>query len=200
MGVLSDKQINALVTSEHLSNNGSTINPASINLTLGPQISVPMWYWRNKITARLFWKLETHGLVLSKYRDEQYLKKHNTVRYLRWGKPYLFKEYDLYPGEFVLCHSMEYTRIPDDLVALLFERSSVGREGLEHLHAGYGDPGFSGQWTWELINVSPWPIRLVAGKELMQLVFLKMDEIPVFSYRDTGRYNGQTGPTPSMGI
>jgi deoxycytidine triphosphate deaminase len=98
--------------------------------------------------------------------------------------------------------------IPDDTAVLLFSKSSTGRIGLEHLHAGFGDPGWGStinslgtlgsRWTWELHNVAPWPIVLKAGKPLMQQVAIRMTDSPLRNYAETGRYNGQTGPTPEL--
>lgn len=61
-------------------------------------------------------------------------------------------------------------------------------------NSGFGDPNFQGQWTWELKNLAPWPIELVAGECYMQLVFMDMAELPQRDYSQTGRYQGQTGP------
>jgi deoxycytidine triphosphate deaminase len=117
-------------------------------------------------------------------------------RFRRWDDPLVFKTYVLWPGRFVLCHSAETTTIPRDAIATLYSKSSVGRDGLEHLHAGYGDQGFEGQWTWEFINVAPWPIILEVGKRYMQLVLMEA-EVPMTDYSKTGRYQNQLGPTPS---
>jgi len=96
---------------------------------------------------------------------------------------------------------MEITHIPDDMIAILFSKSSTGRRGIEHLHAGYGDPGFGDNarggtdWTWELVNIAPWPNLLEAGKPLMQLVLAQLHSCPERMYKETGRYNEQSGPT-----
>jgi len=154
------------------------VNPASIDLRLGDIIRLPRWYWRPGL-----WRL-VHKFNLP-----------------HWTEPKKFTRYLLKPGEFVLCSSMEITRIPDDMVAILFSKSSTGRRGIEHLHAGYGDPGFGdnerggADWTWELINVAPWPNWLEAGKPLMQLVLARLVDYPSYVYKETGRYNNQSGPT-----
>ena len=66
-------------------------------------------------------------------------------------------------------------------------------------NSGFGDPGFVGQWTWELSNIAPWPIRLQVGKRYMQMVVAEM-EAPDASYQQTGRYMNQTGATPARGF
>lgn len=155
------------------------INPASQDLKLGNQIREPHPVW-SQMTAEQMREAIADG----------------TIDLLpRWGEAREFDTYWLMPGAFVLCASLEFVRIPEDATALLFSKSSTGRVGLEHLHAGLGDPGFAGQWTWELINVAPWPIKLEAGKRVMQQVLIRMAEPPEASYQVTGRYNNQTGPT-----
>ena len=103
----------------------------------------------------------------------------------------------LQPGEFVLCCSMETVAIPQDAVAHLYSKSSTGRMGIEHLHAGLGDPGFCGQWTFELHNVARGPRLLVPGRRYMQMEIIDMIAPPARDYSKTGRYQGQTGATPA---
>ena len=70
----------------------------------------------------------------------------------------------LHPGEFVLGQTLEWVELPDDLVARLEGRSSLGRLGLLiHSTAGYVDPGWKGTLTLELSNVANLPIALYAG-------------------------------------
>src|SRR3712207_8016833 len=66
----------------------------------------------------------------------------------------------LHPGEFVLGSTLERIRLPDDLVARLEGKSSLGRLGLLiHSTAGFIDPGWDGHVTLELSNVANLPIR-----------------------------------------
>ena len=72
----------------------------------------------------------------------------------------------LHPGEFVLGSTVERVRLPDDLVARLEGKSSLGRLGLLiHSTAGYVDPGWDGYLTLELSNVANLPITIYAGHE-----------------------------------
>jgi dCTP deaminase len=160
------------------------INPASMDLRMGNQIRTHHPIWDSLSREANEW-LQRLGLL---------------DRIPKWGEPQTFDTWLLHPGEFVLCHSLEFVHIPDDMIALLFSKSSTGRIGLEHLHAGLGDPGFhDAQWTWELHNVAKWPVPLVAGRRIMQQVLIRMVEQPGTTYAETGRYNGQTGPTPAKG-
>ena len=70
----------------------------------------------------------------------------------------------LHPGEFVLGSTVERVALPDDLVARLEGKSSLGRLGLLiHSTAGYIDPGFDGTITLELSNVARLPISIYPG-------------------------------------
>jgi dCTP deaminase len=107
----------------------------------------------------------------------------------------------LHPGEFVLGQTLERVTLPNDLVARLEGKSSLGRLGLLiHSTAGFVDSGFSGNLTLELSNVANLPITIYHGMPIGQLSFMRMDA-PVerpYGSRDTGsKYQGQSEPTPS---
>ncbi len=72
----------------------------------------------------------------------------------------------LHPGEFVLGSTLERVTLPDDLVARLEGKSSLGRLGLLiHSTAGFIDPGWDGHVTLELSNVANLPITIYPGDE-----------------------------------
>ena len=100
----------------------------------------------------------------------------------------------IYPGQIVLLHTLEFTKIPVNAVALLFLKSTAGRNGLEHLHAGYGDPGFHGQWTLEIINHWPYPKYLNPLMKLVHLVLVDSCQ-PEVEYSLVGHYQNQIGST-----
>lgn len=78
----------------------------------------------------------------------------------------------LHPGEFVLGSTLERVAVPDDLVARLEGKSSLGRLGLLiHSTAGFVDAGFDGQLTLELSNVANLPITLYPGMKIGQISF-----------------------------
>ena len=104
------------------------------------------------------------------------------------------------PGEFLLCCSLETVCIPTNACAALYSKSSTGRRGIEHLHAGWIDPGFCGQLTWELKNVTPHAAVLVVGSRLMQMVVTELLAPAAVSYAATGRYQNQTGATPAREV
>jgi dCTP deaminase len=112
------------------------------------------------------------------------------------GEPFI-----LHPNEFVLGQTMEQVTLPDDLVARLEGKSSLGRLGLLiHSTAGFVDSGFSGHLTLELSNVANLPITIYHGMPIGQISFMRMDgpvESPYGSRRTGSKYQGQAEPTPS---
>jgi dCTP deaminase len=107
----------------------------------------------------------------------------------------------LHPGEFVLGQTLERVTLPDDLVARLEGKSSLGRLGLLiHSTAGFVDSGFSGNLTLELSNVANLPITIYHGMPIGQISFMRMDgpvERPYGSDETGSKYQGQAEPTPS---
>ena len=107
----------------------------------------------------------------------------------------------LHPGEFVLGSTLERVRLPDDLVARLEGKSSLGRLGLLiHSTAGYVDPGWKGNLTLELSNVANLPIALYYGMKIGQISFFKMSspvDRPYGSPELGSKYQGQSEPTAS---
>ena len=80
----------------------------------------------------------------------------------------------LHPGEFVLGSTLERVVVPEDLVARLEGKSSLGRLGLLiHSTAGFVDAGWDGQLTLELSNVANLPITLYAGMKIGKLASSK---------------------------
>jgi len=107
----------------------------------------------------------------------------------------------LHPGEFVLGSTFERVALPDDLVARIEGKSSLGRLGLLiHSTAGFVDPGWNGHITLELSNVANLPITLYPGMKIGQISFLRMTtpaDVPYGAASLGSKYQGQRGPTPS---
>ena len=105
------------------------------------------------------------------------------------------------PGAFCLGSTVETLTLPDDIVARVDGKSSLGRLGLlVHATAGYVDPGWTGRLTLELSNQSQMPIALYAGMRIAQISFLRLTTPVDRPYGSPGlgsKYQGQTGPTPS---
>ncbi|MFN2594206.1 MAG: dCTP deaminase [Actinomycetota bacterium] len=107
----------------------------------------------------------------------------------------------LHPGELVLGSTAEYVKLPNDLVARLEGKSSLGRLGLLiHSTAGYVDPGFEGHLTLELSNVANLPITIYPQMKIGQISFFALTspaDNPYGSQKVGSKYQGQRGPTPS---
>jgi dCTP deaminase len=108
----------------------------------------------------------------------------------------------LHPGEFVLGSTFERVQLPNDLVARLEGKSSLGRLGLLiHSTAGYVDPGWEGNLTLELSNVANLPITLYDGMKIGQISFQRLTSPAEVGYGDArigSKYRGQRDPTASL--
>ena len=108
----------------------------------------------------------------------------------------------LHPGEFVLGSTFERVELPNDLVARLEGKSSLGRLGLLiHSTAGYVDPGWDGNLTLELSNVANLPITLYDGMKIGQISFQRLSSPAEVAYGDArigSKYRGQRDPTASL--
>ena len=126
------------------------IQPASVDVRLGPEFLV----FRNHTTE-----------VIDPYDKPADLNERVRVPD---GTAFI-----LHPGEFVLATTVEAIGLPDDLVARVEGKSSLGRLGLLiHATAGFVDPGWPrGQITLELSNVATLPIKLWPGMRIGQLSF-----------------------------
>jgi dCTP deaminase len=107
----------------------------------------------------------------------------------------------IHPGEFVLGRTEEWVELPDDLVARIEGKSSLGRLGLiVHATAGFVDPGWKGTLTLEITNLTRVPIVLWPGKPIAQLSFMTLDkpaERP-YGHPELGsHYHGQVDATES---
>lgn len=115
---------------------------------------------------------------------------------VEWDEPFI-----LHPGEFVLGATLERIWLPDDTVARLEGKSSLGRLGLLiHSTAGFVDCGFNGYVTLELSNVATLPIAIYPGMKVGQFAFFRLDqpaENPYGSKATGSKYQGQRGPTAS---
>ena len=109
--------------------------------------------------------------------------------------------YWLQPGEFILAETQEMFNLPDSpaIAAQFVLKSSRAREGIQHLLAGFADPGWHGsRLTLELKNVRQkhrvgiWPGLLIG-----QMVFMPLSDDPDRSYAEVGHYNGHKTVMPS---
>ena len=110
------------------------------------------------------------------------------------------EEFVLHPGDFVLGTTKERVAIPDDLVAHVEGRSSLGRLAIVvHATAGLADPGYEGQITLELSNLGTAPVALTPGMRISQLTFTELSSPAARPYgaERGSKYQGQSGPQAS---
>jgi dCTP deaminase len=107
----------------------------------------------------------------------------------------------IHPGEFCLGRTLEWVELPDDIVARIEGKSSIGRLGLiVHATAGFCDPGWKGTLTLELNNLTRVPIKLYPGLLIAQLSFMTLDRAarrPYGSPELGSHYQGQRAATES---
>ncbi len=85
--------------------------------------------------------------------------------------------FDLLPGEYILVGTLESIKVPNDLMAVLYPRSSTNRKGLSLDLTGIIDSGYEGQLTLPIRNnTHSQPVRLYPGERLCQIVFEELTE------------------------
>ncbi len=103
----------------------------------------------------------------------------------------------IYPGERVLLTTLEYLKLPEDIMAFVELRSSFARTGLT-MPPTIIDAGFEGNVTLE-IHGSSFPIKIYRGQRFAHVIFARTLSPVERPYR--GRYQGQRGVTlPKLGL
>lgn len=98
------------------------------------------------------------------------------------------------PNSFVLTRSVEYLRVPDDVMVIALGKSSYARCGIV-ANVTPLEPGWEGHVTLELSNTTPLPAKVYAHEGIVQLLFFQGDK-PEVSYASRGgKYQGQRGVT-----
>lgn len=98
------------------------------------------------------------------------------------------------PHSFLLGHTVEYFRIPEDVMVLCLGKSTYARCGLI-VNVTPLEPGWEGQVTIEISNTTPLPARIYAMEGIAQFIFFQGNR-PAITYADRkGKYQGQTGVT-----
>jgi dCTP deaminase len=99
------------------------------------------------------------------------------------------------PNSFALARSVEYFRIPRDVLTVCLGKSTYARCGII-VNVTPLEPEWEGHVTLEISNTTPLPARIYAQEGLAQVIFLGGSEICETSYADrTGKYMGQSGIT-----
>lgn len=180
-GVLSDGSIRRLIDEGRVRIepwDPDMVQPASVDLRLGPSFRV---FHNHKIRYIDLADPPTDLTEHVEVKDEDTFVVH--------------------PGEFILGRTVEWVELPDDIVARIEGKSSLGRLGLiVHATAGFVDPGFRGTLTLEITNFNSVPIVLRPGLPIAQLSLMSLDapaERPYGHEQLGSHYQGQREATES---
>ena len=101
------------------------------------------------------------------------------------------------PNSYLLGHTREVFRMPNDLLCLCLGKSTYARAGIQ-INVTPIEPGFEGQVVIEIANATNLPVRVYVNEGIAQFIFLKGDQPCRVSYADRkGKYQGQSGITHS---
>ncbi|MDF9392605.1 MULTISPECIES: dCTP deaminase [Methylococcus] len=99
------------------------------------------------------------------------------------------------PNSFALARTVEYFRIPRDVLTICLGKSTYARCGII-VNVTPLEPEWEGHVTLEFSNTTPLPAKIYANEGVAQVLFLGADDVCETSYRDrSGKYQGQTGVT-----
>jgi dCTP deaminase len=99
------------------------------------------------------------------------------------------------PNSFALARTMEYFRIPRNVLTICLGKSTYARCGII-VNVTPFEPEWEGYVTLEFSNTTPLPARIYAGEGCAQVIFFESIEVCETSYKDRGgKYQGQTGVT-----
>lgn len=110
------------------------------------------------------------------------------------------KNYVIPSFEFVLASTCETITLGRNIAGTVHGKSTWARRGLQVHAAGLVDPGFTGELTLELFNMSRRDLLLSEGEAIAQISFCLLSSTPDRAYGEEGlnsHYQGQTGPTPA---
>ncbi|MGQ0535605.1 MAG: dCTP deaminase [Methanobacteriota archaeon] len=183
--LLSDRDIEARLAKgdlviEPLEDPSLQIQPASVDLRLGPDF--------------LVFK-SPHIPYIDTKDPKASLEAYTEKLHVLPGQPFI-----MHPGEFALGTTIERVELPDDLVARVEGRSSLGRLAIVvHATAGFIDPGFKGHITLELSNLGKVPVALHPGMRVSQIAIYPLSSPSRRPYGPArgSKYQGQVGPVPS---
>ncbi len=184
MAILSDKTIK-----EYLEEGKIVIDPLKDEQQIQP----------SSVDMRLGDEFKVFKVIRKPYidpKDEEDIAEYMESSTVPEGEAFI-----IHPNEFALATTQEYVKVPDDLVARVEGRSSMGRLGVTmHVTAGYVDPGFEGRITLEISNIGAMPVALYPGQRVCQLVFETMTtpaELPYGHPKRNSKYMNQLKPESS---
>jgi len=99
------------------------------------------------------------------------------------------------PNSFCLARTVEYLKIPRDILTICLGKSTYARCGII-VNVTPLEPEWEGHVTLEFSNTTPLPAKIYAGEGVAQFLFFQSDEVCAVSYKDrAGKYQGQRGVT-----
>ncbi len=99
------------------------------------------------------------------------------------------------PNSFALARTVEYFRVPRNVLAICLGKSTYARCGIV-VNVTPLEPSWEGYLTLEISNTTPLPAKIYANEGIAQLLFFQGDEPPETAYADRkGKYQGQVGVT-----
>jgi dCTP deaminase len=102
------------------------------------------------------------------------------------------------PNSFALARTVEYFRIPRNVLTICLGKSTYARCGII-VNVTPLEPEWEGHVTLEFSNTTPLPAKIYANEGVAQMLFLESDENCLTSYKDRGgKYQGQVGVTLPM--
>jgi len=180
MTVLSDKWIKEMVRTHNM------ISPFEDKQVRGTKISYGLSSFG--YDARVSNKFKIFTNINSEIIDPKNFKQNNFIS--KNGEECIIP-----PNSFVLSSTVEYFKIPNNIMVICLGKSTYARCGII-VNVTPLEPSWEGHVTLELSNTTPLPAKIYANEGVAQFVFLKGNEKPEITYADrNGKYMKQSGVT-----
>ena len=180
MTVLSDKWI------KEMSKNHNMISPFEDKQVRGTKISYGLSSFGYDARVSNEFKIFTN--VNSEIIDPKNFKQNNFIS--KKGEQCIIP-----PNSFVLSSTVEYFKIPNDIMVICLGKSTYARCGII-VNVTPLEPSWEGYLTLEFSNTTPLPAKIYANEGAAQFIFLKGNEKPNITYADrNGKYMRQSGVT-----
>lgn len=145
-----------------------------------------------RLGSRFYVAEPTAEAVIDTVMDPE-RKIRKTLMFVPFGKGIV-----LHPHQLLLGETLEFLRLPRDLMAYVVGRSSWGRDGLIVATAVGVHPGFAGPLTLELRNLGEVSVRLYPGDPIAQLFFHSVDTSASANAAPPSQFAGAGGPRPGV--
>gem|GEM_PF-464353 len=159
------------------------VGPSSFDLRLGTELKIT----RTSATSHI-------DLTLPPDDIEKQVREYLVLQRVKPDGSFV-----LHPGQFALATTLEYLHLPLHIAGRLEGRSTPGRLGIQiHATAGFVDPGFRGNLTFELSNAGNLPVRISPGYRLGQICFFPVTNVQVpYDLKPHRKYGHRFGVEPA---